>query len=70
MIEEFVAAGDFLTFKFPVWQWYVASGLQSMTNMLKVDYREKGEPSRARDFLPLDKQYLVTRNGEFFASEL
>lgn len=19
--EEFVAAGDFLTFKFPVWQW-------------------------------------------------
>lgn len=21
--EEFVAAGDFLTFKFPVWQWYV-----------------------------------------------
>ncbi|ADV25031.1 preconditioning-inducible protein [Cryptococcus gattii Ru294] len=42
--EEFVAAGDFLTFKFPVWQW------------------EKGEPSRARDFLPPDKQYLVTRN--------
>lgn len=41
-----------------------------MTNMLKVGYREKGEPSRARDFLPLDKQYLVTRNGEFFASEL
>jgi hypothetical protein len=23
MVEEFVAAGDFLTFKFPVWQWYV-----------------------------------------------
>jgi len=24
-IEEFVAAGDFLAFKFPVWQWYVLS---------------------------------------------
>lgn len=23
--EEFVAAGDFLAFKFPVWQWYVLS---------------------------------------------
>jgi ubiquitin-like-conjugating enzyme ATG3 len=22
-IEEFVAAGDFLTYKFPVWSWYV-----------------------------------------------
>ncbi|WVO16782.1 hypothetical protein L204_104466 [Cryptococcus depauperatus] len=42
--EEFVAAGDFLTFKFPVWQW------------------EKGDSSRAREFLPSDKQYLVTRN--------
>ena len=21
--EEFVAAGDFLTYKFPVWSWYV-----------------------------------------------
>ncbi|WVF65955.1 hypothetical protein IAT40_000693 [Kwoniella sp. CBS 6097] len=41
--EEFVAAGDFLTFKFPVWQW------------------EKGDPSKARDFLPADKQYLITR---------
>ncbi|KAI0044205.1 hypothetical protein FA95DRAFT_297393 [Auriscalpium vulgare] len=41
--EEFVAAGDFLTYKFPVWQW------------------EKGDPSKARDYLPADKQYLVTR---------
>ncbi|OCF31228.1 preconditioning-inducible protein [Kwoniella heveanensis BCC8398] len=41
--EEFVVAGDFLTFKFPVWQW------------------EKGDPSKARDFLPADKQYLITR---------
>lgn len=24
--EEFVAAGDFLTFKFPVWQWCVLRG--------------------------------------------
>lgn len=41
--EEFVAAGDFLTYKFPVWTW------------------EKGDISRARDYLPADKQYLVTR---------
>ncbi|THH05633.1 hypothetical protein EW145_g4647 [Phellinidium pouzarii] len=41
--EEFVAAGDFLTYKFPVWTW------------------EKGDASKARDYLPLDKQYLVTR---------
>lgn len=41
--EEFVAAGDFLTYKFPVWQW------------------EKGDASKARDYLPADKQYLVTR---------
>jgi len=41
--EEFVAAGDFLVYKFPVWTW------------------EKGEASKVRDFLPADKQYLVTR---------
>ncbi|KAI4526875.1 autophagocytosis associated protein [Schizophyllum commune] len=40
--EEFVAAGDFLTYKFPVWKW------------------EKGDPSKARDYLPADKQYLIT----------
>ncbi|THH14589.1 hypothetical protein EW146_g5754 [Bondarzewia mesenterica] len=40
--EEFVAAGDFLTYKFPVWSW------------------EKGDASKAREFLPADKQYLVT----------
>ncbi|KAG6919358.1 hypothetical protein DXG01_006907 [Tephrocybe rancida] len=41
--EEFVAAGDFLVYKFPVWSW------------------EKGDASKARDFLPTDKQYLLTR---------
>ncbi|KAG1715772.1 hypothetical protein ID866_1396 [Astraeus odoratus] len=41
--EEFVAAGDFLTYKFPVWQW------------------ERGDASKGRDYLPADKQYLVTR---------
>ncbi|KAJ3554572.1 hypothetical protein NM688_g3035 [Phlebia brevispora] len=42
-VEEFVAAGDFLAYKFPVWTW------------------EKGEASKARDYLPADKQYLMTR---------
>jgi ubiquitin-like-conjugating enzyme ATG3 len=41
--EEFVAAGDFLAYKFPVWTW------------------EKGDASKAKDYLPDDKQYLVTR---------
>ncbi|TFK67371.1 putative E2-like enzyme [Pluteus cervinus] len=41
--EEFVAAGDFLTYKFPVWTW------------------EKGDASKTREYLPSDKQYLVTR---------
>ena len=44
--DEFVAAGDFLVYKFPTWQW------------------EAGEPSKRRDFLPADKQYLVSRNGQ------
>ncbi|KZP34407.1 hypothetical protein FIBSPDRAFT_1035459 [Athelia psychrophila] len=41
--EEFVAAGDFLAYKFPVWSW------------------EKGDASKAREYLPADKQYLLTR---------
>ncbi|KAF9444003.1 hypothetical protein P691DRAFT_808014 [Macrolepiota fuliginosa MF-IS2] len=41
--EEFVLAGDFLVYKFPVWTW------------------EAGDKSKTRDFLPADKQYLVTR---------
>ncbi|KAI9507495.1 putative E2-like enzyme [Russula earlei] len=41
--EEFVAAGDFLSYKFPVWSW------------------EAGDASKARDYLPAAKQYMVTR---------
>ncbi|KAF7315794.1 Autophagy-related protein 3 [Mycena indigotica] len=41
--EEFVAAGDFLAYKFPVWSW------------------EGGDSSKGKDYLPSDKQYLVTR---------
>ncbi|KAJ7141423.1 autophagocytosis associated protein [Mycena epipterygia] len=41
--EEFVAAGDFLAYKFGVWTW------------------EKGDPSKCKDYLPADKQYLLTR---------
>lgn len=28
-------------------------------------YREKGDSAKARDFLPADKQYLITRNGQW-----
>ncbi|TCD68261.1 E2-like enzyme [Steccherinum ochraceum] len=41
--EEFVAAGDFLAYKFAMWSW------------------EKGDASKVRDYLPADKQYLITR---------
>lgn len=41
--EEFVQAGDYLTYKFPTWQWLGAPA------------------SKQRDFLPTDKQVLVTR---------
>ncbi|KAE8232145.1 hypothetical protein CF326_g2823 [Tilletia indica] len=41
--EEFVIAGDFLTYKFPTWSWTT------------------GEASKTRDFLPADKQYLISR---------
>jgi len=41
--EEFVAAGDFLAYKFGVWSW------------------EKGDASKTREYLPPDKQYLLTR---------
>jgi ubiquitin-like-conjugating enzyme ATG3 len=44
--EEFVAAGDFLVYKFPTWSW------------------EGGDKSKRRDYLPEDKQYLISRNGE------
>lgn len=40
--DEFIAAGDFLTYKFPVWKW------------------QKGDASKARDYLQPDKQYLIT----------
>ncbi|KAJ7745483.1 putative E2-like enzyme [Mycena maculata] len=41
--EEFVAAGDFLTYKFGVWTW------------------ETGDQTKAKDYLPAEKQYLMTR---------
>lgn len=40
--EEFVAAGDFLSYKFPTWQWCA------------------GSASKARDYLPNDKQFLIS----------
>lgn len=43
--EEFVAAGDYLVFKFPTWQWAGADN-----------------ESKRATHLPVDKQYLVTRN--------
>lgn len=42
--DEFVIAGDLLTFKCPTWSW------------------ETGDANRAVNYLPKDKQFLLTRN--------
>lgn len=46
--EEFVAAGDFLSYKFPTWQW------------------SAGESSKAREYLPRDKQFLISKGVPCF----
>lgn len=75
--EEFVAAGEFLTYKFPVWSWCVLpAGARALVFLPPLDGRradllfddprpdgrQQGDPSKIRDFLPADKQYLITRN--------
>lgn len=53
-----------MTYKFPVWSWYASNSIVSISLWaILVDkcYREAGEASRTRDFLPSDKQYLITR---------
>jgi ubiquitin-like-conjugating enzyme ATG3 len=45
--EEFVKAGDELVYRCPTWAWEgVATGM---------------DPKKVRDYLPADKQYLITR---------
>lgn len=51
--EEFVAAGDFLTFKCPTWQWHQTSSQQT----------EKSEWMH-REWLPTEKQFLITKGGK------
>lgn len=59
-LEEFVAAGDFLAYKFGMWSWFVlVAATIDLPN--PSSSREKGDSSKARDYLPADKQYLVTR---------
>lgn len=54
-------------YKFPVWTWYVfphplpCPPPPSLTPPSPRAPREKGDASKTRDFLPADKQYLVTR---------
>mgnify|MGYP001804702193 CR=1 FL=1 len=45
--EEFVRAGDELVYRCPTWSWEgVSTGM---------------DPKKVRDYLPADKQYLITR---------
>lgn len=41
-----MAAGDFLSYKFPTWSWSAASS---------------SDAKYTRDFLPAEKQYLISR---------
>ena len=55
--EEFIAAGDQLVFRCPTWSWYVRSrrsdALRKITHA--HTYRESGDKSRRKDYLPDDK---------------
>jgi ABC-type tungstate transport system permease subunit len=62
-VEEFVAAGDFLAYKFPVWSWYVA--IHFISDSADRSHREKAETAKTTvEYLPKDKQYLVSRGGK------
>lgn len=56
-----MAAGDFLAYKFGVWTWCVPHSCLSSSRIRCITAREKGDASKARDYLPADKQYLLTR---------
>ncbi len=64
---EFVQAGDYLVRTCPTWAWCVrcprlSSAREQIRSLSR--FREGGDPKKKRNFLPADKQYLVTRNGE------
>lgn len=56
--DEFVAAGDLLVYKCPTWAWCAA---RSCAVALSRG-RAAGDASRAVPYLPVDKQFLITRN--------
>jgi hypothetical protein len=56
--SEFIACESFV----PAGR-YGAAVASPEGGAVKLIFREKGDSSKARDFLPADKQYLITRNG-------
>ncbi|KAJ3022925.1 UNVERIFIED_CONTAM: E2-like enzyme [Siphonaria sp. JEL0065] len=58
--EEFVLAGDFLVYKCPTWAW--AGGLASKRKVGFHTFIIKTQSLDPQDYLPADKQYLITRN--------
>ncbi|KAI9328544.1 autophagocytosis protein [Obelidium mucronatum] len=62
--EEFVLAGDFLVYKCPTWAW--SGGLASKRKVIRWCLRPFNTfhlmPHYRQDYLPADKQYLITRN--------
>ncbi|KHG01996.1 Autophagy-related 3 -like protein [Gossypium arboreum] len=58
-VSEFILAGDNLVSKCPTWSCSVYDSLIQWTG---VNFRESGEPSKRKSYLPPEKQYLITRN--------
>lgn len=56
--DEFVAAGDFLVYKFGLWQ----CGPVWLRTSLSVTGSAADSKAKRRDYLPEDKQFLVSRN--------
>ncbi|KAA3458720.1 Autophagy-related 3-like protein [Gossypium australe] len=73
-VSEFILAGDNLVSKCPTWSWYFllqvfsivlwfyGSMYDSLIQWTGVNFRESGEPSKRKSYLPPEKQYLITRN--------
>ena len=42
------------------------NGMCFATYFIPIIIREAGAPDKYKDYLPKDKQYLITRNGKTF----
>ncbi|PWO01017.1 hypothetical protein FA09DRAFT_342332 [Tilletiopsis washingtonensis] len=59
--DEFVAAGDFLAYKFPTWTWCAATSPLHSAASSAASSSATPDARYTRDFLPPTKQYLISR---------